>query len=231
MAASRSYSDVLRLVGLRTAGHNHRTIQRHVAYWEISTAHFDPNAGRRAASGRRKRPLEEVLVQNSTYTRGSLKRRLYREGLKARVCELCGQGEVWHGKRIALILDHVNGDATDNRLGNLQIVCPNCAAGLETHCGRNKGVPEPRPCDYCETVFEPRGRAQRFCSIQCAGPGTADHSPHRERRKVERPPYDVLKAELEASNFSAVGRKYGVSDNAVRKWVRFYERERADDAA
>jgi transposase-like protein len=24
----------------------------------------------------------------------------------------------------------------------------------------------------------------------------------------------------------AVGRKYGVSDNAVRKWVRFYERER-----
>ena len=25
----------------------------------------------------------------------------------------------------------------------------------------------------------------------------------------------------------AVGRKYGVSDNAVRKWVRFYELEAA----
>ena len=24
----------------------------------------------------------------------------------------------------------------------------------------------------------------------------------------------------------AVGRKYGVSDNAVRKWLRWYERER-----
>jgi transposase-like protein len=38
-------------------------------------------------------------------------------------------------------------------------------------------------------------------------------------------------AELEASNYSAVGRKYGVSDNAVRKWVRWYEQERMDDAA
>jgi transposase-like protein len=33
-------------------------------------------------------------------------------------------------------------------------------------------------------------------------------------------------AELEATSYCAVGRKYGVSDNAVRKWVRFYERER-----
>jgi transposase-like protein len=47
--------------------------------------------------------------------------------------------------------------------------------------------------------------------------------PRPETRKVERPPYDVLMAELAASNYSAVGRKYGVSDNAVRKWVRWYE--------
>jgi transposase-like protein len=32
-------------------------------------------------------------------------------------------------------------------------------------------------------------------------------------------------AELAASNYSAVGRKYGVSDNAIRKWVRAYEHE------
>jgi transposase-like protein len=27
------------------------------------------------------------------------------------------------------------------------------------------------------------------------------------------------------SNFCAVARRYGVSDNAVRKWLRAYERE------
>jgi transposase-like protein len=35
----------------------------------------------------------------------------------------------------------------------------------------------------------------------------------------ERPPYEELIAEI------AVGRKYGVSDNAIRKWVRAYEAE------
>ena len=29
----------------------------------------------------------------------------------------------------------------------------------------------------------------------------------------------------------AVGRKYGVSDNAVRKWMRWYERDAEADAA
>jgi transposase-like protein len=45
-------------------------------------------------------------------------------------------------------------------------------------------------------------------------------------RTVERPPYDQLLREIEATSWSAVGRKYGVSDNAVRKWVRRYEAER-----
>jgi transposase-like protein len=38
-----------------------------------------------------------------------------------------------------------------------------------------------------------------------------------------------LQREIHALGWSAVGRRYGVSDNAVRKWVRQYERERSDD--
>jgi transposase-like protein len=41
------------------------------------------------------------------------------------------------------------------------------------------------------------------------------------------PTYEQLLAELATSSFLAVGRKYGVSDNAIRKWLRAYERERA----
>ena len=51
--------------------------------------------------------------------------------------------------------------------------------------------------------------------------------PRPGARRVERPPYEQLVAEVAAEGWSAVGRRYGVSDNAVRKWVRAYERERA----
>lgn len=37
--------------------------------------------------------------------------------------------------------------------------------------------------------------------------------------------------EIEATSYLAVGRKYGVSDNAVRKWVRFYKRQIEREAA
>ena len=40
-----------------------------------------------------------------------------------------------------------------------------------------------------------------------------------------RPAYLQLLAEIERNGYLATGRKYGVSDNAIRKWVRFYENE------
>lgn len=42
-------------------------------------------------------------------------------------------------------------------------------------------------------------------------------------RKVVRPSYEQLRDDLAQSTFVAVGRKYGVTDNAVRKWLRCYE--------
>jgi hypothetical protein len=34
-----------------------------------------------------------------------------------------------------------------------------------------------------------------------------------------------LRADVERLGYSATGRKYGVSDNAVRKWLVWYERQ------
>ena len=126
---------------------------------------------------------------------------------------------------MALILDHVNGVADDNRLENLRIVCPNCAATLDTHCGRKNRCPSRTECLHCGAAFAPRPR-QRYCS-RSAARWDAAGIPRPGARRVERPPYEQLVAEVAATGWSAVGRKYGVSDNAVRKWVRAYERERA----
>jgi hypothetical protein len=221
VASGRSLTDALRTLGLRAAGGNFQTLRKLIDRYGIDTGHFDPNWTKRNPCGREARPLSEILVPDSNYDRGTLKRRLFREGLKRRKCELCGQGEEWLGRPMALILDHINGIATDNRLENLQIVCPNCAATLETHCGRNNRIErQPRPFMFCSAQFIPKYPTQRYCCHECGA-----RSPKPVLRKVSRPPYEQLVADLEASNFVAVGRKYGVSDNAIRKWLRYYERE------
>jgi len=226
IAASRSWAETLRRLRYRTAGGNWKTLKKYAALWDIPTEHFDPHEasvrGLRQ-SAFRATPLESVLVENSSYNRGNLKRRLFDEGFKSPTCELCGQGEHWRGKTLALILDHINGIPDDHRLENLRIVCPNCAATFETHCGRKNRKP-PRQCARCRGEFQPRYGEQRYCSREC-GQRVA-WSNRRGRRRVERPPYSQLVAEIEATSYCAVGRKYGVSDNAIRKWVRQYKRER-----
>jgi hypothetical protein len=212
---------------MRPAGGNHKTIAKYVALWGISTAHFDQDAIRREALSQPPKPLAEILVEHSTYHRGHLKRRLLAEGVKRAECELCGQGPTWRGRPLALILDHINGVADDNRLENLRIVCPNCAATFDTHCGRKN-----RPllnCLRCGNGLAPQTSSQRYCSAACGRRWERAGLPRPGARKVrDRPPYEQLLAEIAATSWSAVGRRYGVSDNAVRKLVRAYESGGAD---
>ena len=45
----------------------------------------------------------------------------------------------------------------------------------------------------------------------------------KQRVVEDRPSKETLLAELKASNFTAVGRKYGVADNTIRKWCKYYD--------
>jgi hypothetical protein len=226
VATSFCYSEALQKLGLRPAGGNHSLFRRYVdEIWRIPTDHFDDLVARRAVRPAcRPIPLEDVLIDGSRYSRRSLKRRLFDADLKDRWCELCGQGEIWRGKRMGLILDHINGVPDDNRLTNLRIVCPNCAATFDTHCAR-KNRSSPRDCARCGKSFVPRRRNQTYCSRECGTRHDKRGQLYPERRKVPRPSYAELKADLAEMSFLAVGRKYGVSGNAVRKWLRLYERE------
>ena len=127
---------------------------------------------------------------------------------------------------MSLILDHINGVPTDNRLENLQIVCPNCAATLETHCGRKNRI-DREPRRVCTAPLSSFRSIRRTATARSgAGPTARARTRHgRSDGRCRDRPMRSLLSDVQTMSFVAVGRKYGVSDNAVRKWLRYYERE------
>jgi 5-methylcytosine-specific restriction endonuclease McrA len=140
VSACISVRAVLQRLGLNATGANYKTIQSTITRLRLDTSHF---LGRGHLKGKSHNwspclPLDVVLVANSTYTSiPSLKRRLLAKGLLQRHCSECGLTD-WRGAPLALVLDHINGDPRDHRLGNLRLLCPNCNSQTPTFAGRNK---------------------------------------------------------------------------------------------
>jgi len=203
---SNTQKEVILKLKIRNAGSNYKTLRKYIELYNISIKHFINCYDKVVSINLNKKiNINDILIEDSTYSRTSLKKRLYDENMLERKCCLCGQDENWNGIKISLILDHINGVYNDNRIENLRVVCPNCNAGLDTFAGRNtkskKGI-----CVCGNKKF----RKSEKCNT-CAG---------EDRRKVERPNIEDLMKEVEELGYSAVGRKYSVSDNAIRKWIK-----------
>jgi hypothetical protein len=81
-------------------------------------------------------PVEELLVKGRRTNRSHLKRRLIAEGVKESRCEICGITD-WMGKPVSMQLHHKNGDGSDNRLPNLELLCGTCHSQTDTYGAKN----------------------------------------------------------------------------------------------
>ncbi len=175
-------------------------------------------------SNSQKYSLNEILVKNSTYTNnGNLKDRLLNAGLVKYKCDECGLSK-WRGKPLTLQLDHKNGDRHDNRLENLRLMCPNCHSQTSTFCGKNVKIkPEKRTCPGCSSVMV-KGRANRKLCWDCHITNRkANPKPKQSKQrptKIKWPnPINVRKM-VDKYGYVGTGKKLGVSDNAVHKFLK-----------
>ena len=112
--------------------------QKLIAEYNIDTSHFRGqgwNVGLKFKPTHAK-SLSEILVNGSSFQSYKLKNRLFKECLKEKRCENCGR-TTWLGHEIPLEIHHKNGDSRDNRLENLEILCPNCHALTDSYRGKN----------------------------------------------------------------------------------------------
>jgi 5-methylcytosine-specific restriction endonuclease McrA len=139
VATSTSLTDVIRVLGLRPAGGNHRSVRAHVARLGPSTEHFTHERRTRGIRAWRAltRHSAETALRNGSGVDSAVVRRLARRLLAPYACAICGNPGVHNGLPLTLHLDHVNGVHDDNRLENLRWLCPNCHSQTPTYCGRS----------------------------------------------------------------------------------------------
>lgn len=205
---NNTYRQVMLGMGVNDSSAGYKYLKRRIVAYGIDDSHFLSRSEVmkqkwNAGLVFNKQNNEDIFTLNSPTSRHLVKSRLIEGNIIEYKCVFCGNIGEWRNKKIALVLDHKNGISNDNRIENLRFVCPNCNATLATHCIGAKGLVAKNK--KIEKRRQPRPYRPRF-----------------HKRKVERPDPETLKQLIAASSFVAVAKKFGVSDNAIRKWCKHY---------
>lgn len=196
-----SISQVLEKLKLKPSGGNHSHISKLIKHYEINTSHFKGQAWNKGKTLVPKNDINDYLSNNKFITSDRLKKRLINEGFFDPKCQNCNLNE-WMGQQIPLELHHKDENHSNNNLSNLELLCPNCHSLI--HKNINTKIKE----DKKNNISKKEKERKKL--------------PRPKTRKVERPTYEQLKKDLLESNYSQVAKKYGVSDNCIRKWIKLY---------
>lgn len=199
VAECNTYRDVLHKFERNESGASYKILHKRLNEWKIDTLHFLSRSELMVANqGIYPRKSNEEIFNINDIGRNTIKNRIIEENLIEYKCKFCDNIGIWNGIKISLILDHINGINNDNHLENLRFLCPNCNATLETHC---------------------KGAQRLVLKIK----RKRKYSSHLSQRKVkERPSLNELNEMLKSMSYCAIGKKYGVSDNAIRRWIKCY---------
>lgn len=132
-----SFAELCRRLGLCPEGSNPKTLRKKMDEFKVDYSHFTGRAWNKNPNNPIYRTkYEPNLCEHSSLSSSNVKALVYRLGLKENKCECCGLSE-WLGNPLICEIHHINGDSTDNRVENLQILCPNCHSQTDNFRGKN----------------------------------------------------------------------------------------------
>ncbi len=143
VARSHGLAGVIRELGLTASGASRSKVKKAIAAHSISTRHFTGQGHYRGRPSPRRKSADDILRLLTPGSRRPSRDHLHRalqEKLVPYLCQECGVGDRWQGKRLVLEIDHVNGERLDNRLANLRYLCPSCHSQTDSFGRRNTSV-------------------------------------------------------------------------------------------
>ncbi len=206
VASSNSFTEVCEFIGICRRGNSYQIMRRLVKENNIDYSHFpDPILyGLAVSKISDKKHWSEILVSGHKDRIHSylIRRALIESGIDY-ICKICGQLPFWNNEELVLQVDHIDGNRTNSIQSNLRFLCPNChTQQLNKSLGHK--------CENCNKKITNKAR---WCLV-------CQHQFRIKKRKVDRPSLEILLNDVEKLGYRATGRKYGVSDNAVRKWIK-----------
>lgn len=212
---SSSIAEVCRKANISLTNGNYITLKKLIEDEKIDISHFK----RQNSTMRSKKvELNEIFSNSRKINSYRLKNLLLKEGYKEHKCENpeCGLTE-WMGKPIPLELHHVNGNPNDNRLENLQLLCPNCHAQTDNYCAKNiKGNTrnyEKRYCKICGNILEPQQKL--YCSSDCE-----NKRKEKEHYEIKDKVYNIINVK-HITSIREIAKELNISRDRVKNSLKY----------